>query len=95
MNHRLPPDDRKPVDHLRNHIGRLAAVFVVNALSLYLVTWILPGMTVEGWKAAAGAVVGLAAINSVAWPLVARYLAGAILWTAGLLGLVANGLILF
>lgn len=94
MNHRLPPDDRDPVDHLRNHIGRLVAVFVVNGLSLYLVTWILPGMTVEGWKAAVGAVVVLAAINSVIWPLVARYLGGAILWTAGMLGLVANGLIL-
>ena len=51
-------------------------------------------MTVEGWKAAVGAVVVLAAINSVIWPLVARYLGGAILWTAGMLGLVANGLIL-
>ena len=51
-------------------------------------------MTVEGWKAAVGAFVVLAAINSVIWPLVARYLGGAILWTAGMLGLVANGLIL-
>ena len=94
MRHRLPDNDRAPVDHLRNHIGRLIGVFIVNALSLYLVTWILPGMTVEGWKTAIGAVVVLAAVNAVIWPLVARYLAGAILWTAGLLGLVANGLIL-
>ena len=94
MRHRLPHNDRAPVDHLRNHIGRLIGVFIVNALSLYLVTWVLPGLTVEGWKAAIGAVVVLAAVNAVIWPLVARYLAGAILWTAGLLGLVANGLIL-
>ncbi len=94
VSNRLPNDDRAPVDHLRNHLGRLIGVFIVNALSLYFMTWILQGLTLDGWRAAVGAVVILAAVNAVVWPLVARYLAGAILWTAGLLGLVANGLIL-
>ena len=90
----MPHDDRAPVDHLRNHVGRLVGVFIVNALSLYLMTWILDGLTLDGWRAVVLAVVALAAVNAMIWPLVARYLAGAILWTAGLLGLVANGLIL-
>jgi uncharacterized membrane protein YvlD (DUF360 family) len=72
----------------------LATVFIVNALSLLLMGWILPGLSVNGWVAIIASVVILAAANAVVWPLVARYLAGAILWTAGLLGLVANGLLL-
>ncbi|MFT6289849.1 MAG: uncharacterized membrane protein YvlD (DUF360 family) [Ilumatobacter sp.] len=84
----------KLLSHLRRHIGRLVAVFFVNALSLLLMSWILPGLSVNGWAAVGGSIVILAVANAVVWPLVARYLAGAILWTAGLLGLVANGLLL-
>lgn len=87
-------NDQSPSAHLRKHIGRLAIVFAVNALSLFLMGWILPGLSVNGWAAAIVAVAMLAVVNAVVWPLVARYLAGAILWTVGLLGLVANGLLL-
>lgn len=69
-------------------------MFSVNVLTLWLVSWVLPGLSVDGWPAAVGAVAIIAILNAVAWPLVARYLAGLIMWTAGLLGLVANGLIL-
>ena len=94
MSNRLSADEQAPATHLRNHVGRLLSVFAVNALSLYVMAWILPGLSVQGWKATVGAVVVLAAVNAVVWPLVARYLAGLILWTVGLLGLIANGLIL-
>lgn len=72
-------DDRAPVGHLQNHLGRLIGVFFVNALSLHFMTWILLGLTLDGWRAAIGAVVILAAVNAVVWPLVARHLAGQLL----------------
>lgn len=94
MSSRRRSDERAPAAHLRNHVGRLTVVFAVNVLGIWLMTLILPGLSVDGWIAAVVAVAIIAVLNAVIWPLVARYLAGPIMWTAGLLGLVANGLIL-
>ncbi len=75
-------------------VGRFVGVFVVSAMSLAVMTWILPGLSVRDWEAGVLAVGAIAVLNGLLWPIVARFGAPLIVWTAGLLGLVANGLIL-
>ena len=54
----------------------------------------MPGVTVESWESGVLAVGVIAALNGLVWPLVVRFATRLIVWTLGLLGLVANGLIL-
>jgi len=75
-------------------LRRHAIEFVVTAFSFWFVAWILPGITIaDGWTALGAAAI-LSILNALLWPIIARYFARVILWTAGLLGLVANGLLL-
>jgi uncharacterized membrane protein YvlD (DUF360 family) len=78
----------------RPSLGRFLVVFMVSLLGLLTMAWILPGLTIEGWGVAAFAVALLAVINGVIWPLVVRFATRLIVWSLGLLGLIANGLIL-
>ena len=78
----------------RPSLGRFVGIFAVSALSLLTMAWILPGLSVEGWTATVVGVGVIAVLNGLLWPLVARFAARLIMWTLGLLGLVANGLIL-
>ena len=79
---------------LRPPLGRTVAILIVSAVSLLIMVWILPGIAVDGWWALILSVGVTSVLNGLLWPLVARYAAPLILWTAGILGLVANGLIL-
>jgi len=72
-------------------LRRVLVSFLVSAISFGLATWILPGITIRSWPAVAVATLLLGLLNAVIWPLVARWFSRLILWTAGLLGLVANG----
>ncbi|MGI9643008.1 MAG: phage holin family protein, partial [Acidimicrobiia bacterium] len=56
--------------------------------------WIIPGLSVSGWEALVLAVGVISMLNALLWPIIARYAAGLILITLGLLGLVLNGLFL-
>ena len=75
-------------------LRRHAVEFVVTAVSFWLVAWILPAITMRDWESAVVAALALSVLNAFLWPLIARFFSRFILWTAGLLGLVANGLIL-
>jgi uncharacterized membrane protein YvlD (DUF360 family) len=75
---------------LRRHVAEL----VVTAISFLVVAWVLPAISIRDWQTSVVAAVVVSVLNAVIWPLVARFFSRAILWTAGLLGLVANGLIL-
>ena len=68
--------------------------FLVSSVSFWFVAWILPGITIADFGTALGAAAILSVLNAILWPIISRYFARAILWTAGLLGLVANGLLL-
>jgi len=75
-------------------LGRVVVVFLVSAASLALMVAILPGLSVQGWSAIAIMVGVIAVLNGVVWPLIVRLVAPLIVWTLGLVGLVANGFIL-
>ncbi len=75
---------------LRRHVVE----FVVTALSFWFIAWILPGISIENVRTALLAALLVSVLNALLWPIISRYFARIILWTAGLLGLVANGLIL-
>jgi len=75
-------------------ILRLAAVFAVSVLSLWIVTWILPGMSVNDWESAVIVTLIVGFVNVVVWPIFVRFAAPLIIWTFGLLLLVGNGVTL-
>jgi uncharacterized membrane protein YvlD (DUF360 family) len=75
-------------------LRRHAIEFVVTAFSFWLVAWALPAITTRDWWTALLAAFALSLLNAILWPLIARFFSRLILWTAGILGLVANGLIL-
>jgi putative membrane protein len=68
--------------------------FAVTAVAFWLVAWILPWISIRDWQTVLAAAGIVSILNAIVWPLVARWFSRLILWTAGLLGLVANGLIL-
>ena len=85
---------RSPAARARVPFKRLAIEFVVSALSFWLVAAVLPGMHLNDLGSAALAAVAVALLNALLWPVIARVASRAILWTAGLLGVVLNGVIL-
>jgi uncharacterized membrane protein YvlD (DUF360 family) len=88
----VPSPDPTPSNKIPLH--RYVSEFVVTALSFWFIAWILPGISIrDGWTAIAAAAL-VSVLNAIVWPLIARYFSRALLWTAGLLGLVVNGLIL-
>ena len=68
--------------------------FLLNACGIALITWIMPDMWMRDLGSAFIASAILSVLNAIIWPLIARYFSRLILWTAGLLGLIANGLLL-
>lgn len=88
----VAPPSSEPVARLT--LGRVIVVFAVTLVSLGVMVRVLSGMSVTGFWAATYAVVILGLLNGIAWPLVARFATPLIVWTAGLFGLVANGLVL-
>ncbi len=69
-------------------------MFAVSALSLAGAIWLLPGLSVTDWEVGLLALITLALLNAVLWPIVLRFAAPLILWTVGLIGLIGNALIL-
>jgi uncharacterized membrane protein YvlD (DUF360 family) len=76
---------------LRRHLVE----YLITSVSFWLIAWILPGISIADFGTALVAAALLSVLNAVLWPLISRYFARIILWTAGLLGLVANGLLLW
>jgi uncharacterized membrane protein YvlD (DUF360 family) len=76
---------------LRRHLIE----FAITAVSFWLVAWIMPSISIRDFRTALAAAALLSVLNAVLWPIISRFFSRIILWTAGLLGLVANGLILW
>jgi uncharacterized membrane protein YvlD (DUF360 family) len=69
--------------------------FLITAFSFWLIAWILPSISIANLRTALYAAIILSVLNAVLWPIISRFFSRIILWTAGLLGLVANGLMLW
>ena len=79
---------------IRIPIHRYVVEFIVSGLSFWFIAWILPGISIRDWGTAFVAAALVSILNAIIWPVVARYFARALLWTAGLLVLFLNGAIL-
>ena len=55
----------------------------------------MPNISIRDFGTALVAAALLSILNALLWPIISRFFSRIILWTAGLLGLVANGLILW
>lgn len=75
-------------------LRRYVIEYLITAFSFWFIAWILPGISIANVGTALSAALFVSVLNAVLWPIISRYFARIILWTAGLLGLVANGLIL-
>jgi putative membrane protein len=75
-------------------IHRYVTDFVVSGLSFWFIAWILPGISIRDWGTAFVAAALMSILNAIIWPIIARYFARALLWTAGLLVLFLNGALL-
>ncbi len=69
--------------------------FLITSVSFWFIAWIMPGISIRDFGTALVSALLISALNAVLWPIISRYFARIILWTAGLLGIVANGLILY
>ena len=76
---------------LRRHLIE----FAITSVSFWLIAWIMPSITIRDFGTALIAALLLSVLNAVLWPIISRFFSRIILWTAGILGLVANGLILW
>ena len=85
---------RTPVGIAPIPLRHFAVEFAVSAVSFWLVAAVLPDITIDEPLDALLAAGLVAVLNAALWPIIARLASRAILWTAGMLGLVLNGAIL-
>ncbi len=70
---------------------RASVVLVVDAFALLALSWLLPGLVLDGPGAALGAAFAVGLLNSFVWPLLARLTLPLGVLTLGLGALVLNG----
>lgn len=80
---------------MRISIRRVFAAWLINAIALMLMAWLLQGFSVVSfnYSLAISAVLGL--LNALIWPLLIRVALPITVLTLGLVSLVLNGLIVF
>ncbi|MGI9615786.1 MAG: phage holin family protein [Acidimicrobiales bacterium] len=74
---------------------RLLVLGVAQALTLVLLDWLFDGLSVDGFWAAFSAVVTLALLNGLLWPLLVRIALPVVLATAGLFTFVLNASVIW
>lgn len=72
---------------------RLLLLWILNAVALLAVTWLLPSIQVTGFGAALVAALGLGLINTLVRPVLALLTLPLTVLTLGLFYLVLNGLL--
>ncbi len=72
---------------------RLLLLWILNAVALLAVTWLMPSIRVEGFGAALIAALGLGLINTLVRPVLALLTLPLTVLTLGLFYLVLNGLL--
>lgn len=82
------------VDSRKIPAHRYVTEFVITGLTFWIVAWILPSFSIDDWWTAFLAAALVSILNAILWPIIARYFSRALLWTAGLLGLLVNGAVL-
>jgi uncharacterized membrane protein YvlD (DUF360 family) len=74
-------------------LGRLIGIIIVQAAVLWVVAKVLPGVSIEGFGAPIAVSVAMLVATLVVWPLFMRFFFKLVIWTAGLVTILINGLI--
>ncbi len=74
-------------------VGRLIGIIIIQAAVLWLVARILPGVSLVGVGAPLAVSLAMLVAMLVIWPLFVRFFFKIILWTAGLVTVLVNGLV--
>jgi uncharacterized membrane protein YvlD (DUF360 family) len=74
-------------------LGRLIGIIIVQAVVLYAVAQILPGVALVGVRAPTAVSVAMLVATFLVWPLFIRFFFKLVIWTAGLVTVVVNGFI--
>lgn len=88
-NPELPGRTRKP----KRLFSHSLIVVAVDAVSLLIIAWILPGFSMDGVGAAILTAVVIGGINAFVWPLLSRFTLRLTVLTLGFFGLVLNALV--
>ncbi len=72
---------------------RIVFAWIVEAVGLYILSHITPGVHIRGFAAALAIVAFIGIVNALIWPLLSYFLLRFMVFTLGLLTLVLNGLI--
>jgi uncharacterized membrane protein YvlD (DUF360 family) len=71
-------------------VGRLVLVLLIDAVALLLLSWILPGLTIDHFRSALALAFALGLANAVVWPIMLRVALPFTVLTLGLGALVLN-----
>src|SRR4051794_16694777 len=75
-------------------IGRLVLVLILDAAALFVLSWILPGLTIDSFGSALALAIALGVANAVVWPVLLRVALPFTVLTLGLGALVLNAAVL-
>jgi uncharacterized membrane protein YvlD (DUF360 family) len=74
-------------------VGRLIGIVIVQAVVLWAVAKLLPGVSLAGVGAPIAVSVAMLVAMFVVWPLFMRFFFKLVIWTAGLVTILVNGII--
>ena len=76
-------------------IGRTLVLWVSEIIGLMLMTWLLPGLSINSWETALVVVTLVGIINAIFWPILSYYTLPFLVFTFGVGSLLLNGLIIW
>jgi putative membrane protein len=76
-------------------LGRTLVLWISEVAGLMLMTWFLPGLSINSWETAFIVVTLIGIINAIFWPLLSYYTLPFLVFTFGVGTLLLNGLIIW
>lgn len=76
-------------------ISRTVVLWISEVVGLMLMTWLLPGLTINSWETAFIVVALIGILNAIFWPILSYYTLPFLVFTFGVGSLVLNGLIIW
>ncbi|WP_424355817.1 phage holin family protein [Methanobacterium sp. MBAC-LM] len=76
-------------------MGRTLVLLISEVAGLMLMTWLLPGLSINSWETALIVVVLVGIINAIFWPILSYYTLPFLVFTFGVGTLLLNGLLIW
>ncbi len=75
-------------------IGRTLVLWISEVIGLMVMTWLLPGLSINSWETAFIVVTLIGILNAIFWPILSYYTLPFLVFTFGVGSLLLNGLII-